>query len=106
VTIGALLTHIRSGNMVRIHSLRSGAAEAIEAVALGDKRSSKVVGRTIEDIDLPPGTTIGAIVRGDDVIIIHHDTLILEQDHVLLFVADKKQIPAIERLFQVSATFV
>jgi trk system potassium uptake protein TrkA len=106
VTIGALLTHIRQGNMVRIHSLRRGAAEAIEAVALGDKRSSRVVGRTVEDLDLPPDTTIGAIVRGDNVIIVHHDTLIQEQDHVLLFVADKLQIPAVERLFQVSATFV
>ena len=106
ITIGALLTHIRRGNMVRIHSLRMGAAEAIEAVALGDKRSSKVVGRAIEDIKLPPGTTIPAIVRGEDVIIAHHDTVILENDHVILFVPDKRQIAAVERLFQVGAIFI
>ena len=106
ITIGALLTHIRRGNMVRIHSLRRGAAEAIEAVALGDKRSSKVVGRAIEDIDLPAGTTIPAVVRGDDVIIAHHDTVILENDHVILFVPDKRQIAAVERLFQVGAIFI
>ncbi len=106
VTIGALLTHIRRGNMVRVHSLRRGAAEAIEAIALGDKRSSKVVGRAIEDFDLPTGTTIPAIVRGDEVIIAHHDTVILEHDHVILFVPDKRQIAAVERLFQVSALFV
>jgi trk system potassium uptake protein TrkA len=106
ITIGALLTHIRRGNMVRIHSLRKGAAEAIEAVALGDKRSSKVVGRAIEDIKLPPGTTIPAVVRGEDVIIAHHDTVILENDHVILFVPDKRQIAAVERLFQVGAIFI
>ncbi len=106
ITIGALLTHIRRGNMVRIHSLRRGAAEAIEAVALGDKRSSRVVGRAIEDIDLPPGTTIPAVVRGDEVIIAHHDTIIQAQDHVILFVPDKRQIAAVERLFQVSAMFL
>jgi len=106
ITIGALLTHIRRGNMVRIHSLRKGAAEAIEAVALGDKRSSKVVGRAIEDIDLPTGTTIPAIVRGEEVIIAHHDTIILENDHVILFVPDKRQIAAVERLFQVGAIFI
>jgi trk system potassium uptake protein TrkA len=106
ITIGALLTHIRRGNMVRIHSLRKGAAEAIEAVALGDKRSSKVVGRAIEDIKLPAGTTIPAVVRGDDVIIAHHDTVILENDHVILFVPDKRQIAAVERLFQVGAIFI
>ncbi len=106
ITIGALLTHIRRGNMVRIHSLRRGAAEAIEAVALGDKRSSRVVGRAIEDIDLPPGTTIPAVVRGENVIIAHHDTVIQENDHVILFVPDKRQIAAVERLFQVGAIFI
>ena len=106
VTIGSLLTHIRRGNMVRVHSLRSGAAEAIEAVALGDRRNSKVVGRAVEELDLPTGTTISAIVRNEDVIIAHHDTIIEEHDHVLLFVPDKNQIHAVERLFQVSATFV
>jgi trk system potassium uptake protein TrkA len=106
ITIGALLTHIRRGNMVRIHSLRRGAAEAIEAVALGDKRSSKVVGRAIEDVNLPAGTTIPAIVRGEEVIIAHHDTVILENDHVILFVPDKRQIAAVERLFQVGAIFI
>jgi trk system potassium uptake protein TrkA len=106
VTIGALLTHIRRGNMVRVHSLRRGAAEAIEAVALGDKRSSKVVGRAIEEIALPQGTTIPAVVRGEEVIIAHHDTVILEHDHVILFVPDKRQIAAVERLFQVGAIFV
>lgn len=106
VTIGALLTHIRRGNMVRVHSLRRGAAEAIEAVALGDKRSSKVVGRAVEEIALPEGTTIPAVVRAEEVIIAHHDTVIMEHDHVLLFVPDKRQIAAVERLFQVGAMFV
>ena len=106
VTIGALLTHIRRGNMVRVHSLRGGAAEAIEAVALGDQHSSKVVGRALEEIELPSGTTIGAVVRGESVIIAHHDTVIQDGDHVLLFVPDKRQIPQVEALFQVGATFV
>ena len=106
ITIGALLTHIRRGNMVRVHSLRRGAAEAIEAVALGDKRSSRVVGRAIEDIDLPQGTTIPAVVRGEEVIIAHHDTVIQQHDHVILFVPDKRQIAAVERLFQVGAMFI
>jgi trk system potassium uptake protein TrkA len=106
ITIGSLLTHIRRGSMVRVHSLRRGAAEAIEAIALGDRSNSNVVGRSLEELNLPEGTTIGAIVRGEDVVIAHHDTVIEEHDHVLLFVHDKKQIHAVERLFQVSATFI
>ncbi len=105
-TIGSLLTHVRRGDVTAVHSLRRGAAEAIEAVAHGDKSSSRVVDRAIEDINLPPGTSIGAIVRGDEVIIAHHDTMIQAEDHVILFVVDKERIPDVERLFQVSATFL
>ena len=105
-TIGSLLTHVRRGDVTAVHSLRRGAAEAIEAVAHGDKNSSRVVSRAIEDINLPPGASIGAIVRGDEVIIAHHDTVIQAEDHVILFVVDKERIPDVERLFQVSATFL
>ncbi len=106
ITIGSLLAHIRRGSIVRVHSLRRGATEAIEAIALGDRRSSKVVGRALEELPLPAGTTIIGIVRNENVIIAHHDTVIEEHDHVLLFVPDKKQIHAVERLFQVSAAFI
>ena len=104
-TIGSLLTHVRRGDVVMVHSLRRGAAEAIEAVAHGDRGSSKVVGRAIEEIKLPKGTTIGAIVRGEEVIIAHHDTVINTDDHVVLFLADKNCIQEVERLFQVGVTF-
>ena len=105
-TIGGLLAHVRRGDVVRVHSLRRGAAEAIEAIAHGDENSSKVVGRKIEDLKLPPGTTIGAVVRGKEVIIAHHDTVIQSEDHVILFVVDKKYILEVEKLFQVGFTFI
>jgi trk system potassium uptake protein TrkA len=104
-TIGSLLTHIRRGDVVMVHSLRRGAAEAIEAVAHGDRNSSSVVGRAIEDIKLPRGTAIGAIVRGEEVIIAHHDSVIETDDHVILFLSDKSCIQEVERLFQVGVTF-
>lgn len=105
-TIGTLLTHVRRGDVVAVHSLRRGAAEAIEAVAHGDVKTSKVVGRAIQDIRLPPGTTIGAVVRGEEVLIAHHDTVIASGDHVILFLVDKKYIKDVERLFQVGVTFI
>jgi trk system potassium uptake protein TrkA len=104
-TIGSLLTHVRRGDVVMVHSLRRGAAEAIEAVAHGDHKSSRVVGRAVDEIRLPRGTTIGAIVRGDEVVIAHHDTVIKTDDHVILFMSDKKCIQEVERLFQVGVTF-
>ena len=104
-TIGSLLAHVRRGDVVVVHSLRRGAAEAIEAVAHGDSRSSRVVGRAIDEIKLPSGTNIGAIVRGEEVIIAHHDTVIESDDHVIMFLSDKSCIQEVERLFQVGVTF-
>lgn len=104
-TIGSLLTHVRRGDVVNVHSLRRGAAEAIEAIAHGDALSSKVVGRKIREIKLPPGTAIGAIVRGDKVIMASSDVIIESNDHVILFVVDKRHIQDVERLFQVGLNF-
>jgi len=106
VTIGSLLAHVRRGDVVRVHSLRRGAAEALEVVVHGDADSSKVIGRRIEDITLPEGTTLGAVVRGDDVIIAHHDTTVQPDDHLILFLTDRRHIEAVEKLFQGSASFL
>ncbi len=105
-TIGSLLTHVRRGDVVVVHSLRRGAAEAIEAVAHGDPESSRVVGRRVDELKLPPGTNIGAIVRGNEVIIAHHDVVIQPEDHIILFLVDKRHIPEVERLFQVDVTYL
>lgn len=106
VTIGALLTHIRRGDVETVHSLRCGAAEAIELSVHGDSRSSRVIGRPMGKLVLPPGASIGAIARQGRLILPHHDTLIEQEDRIVLFLADKRQITAVERLFHVSFSFV
>ena len=109
-TIGSLLTYIRQGDIATVYSLRRGAAEAIETIAHGDAHTSKVVGRKIEDLKLPPGTTIGAIVRGEagnEVVMMAHDDVVIESDdHVILFLVDKQYIHDVEKLFQVDVTFI
>jgi trk system potassium uptake protein TrkA len=118
-TIGKLLQHIRRGDVVAVHSLRRGAAEALELVAHGDERTCKVIGKKVQEIQLPRGATIGALVRrngradvanaGDPdaaVIMPHHDTVIRPDDHVIMFVSNKRMIPKVEKLFQVSFGFV
>ena len=104
-TIGSLLTHVRRGDVVNVHSLRRGAAEAIEAIAHGDHRSSKVVGRRLDEIPLPPGCTIGAIVRQNEVLIAHDHVRVQPDDHVILFLVDKRRTRDVERLFQVGLVF-
>ncbi|GAA5174278.1 Trk system potassium transporter TrkA [Modicisalibacter zincidurans] len=105
VTISSILRHVRRGDVAKVHSLRRGAAEAIEAVAHGDADSSQVVGRRIEDIPLPAETMIGAIARGDEVILDHSDVVIETDDHLILFLLDKRRIQEIERLLQVKASY-
>lgn len=121
-SIGCLLAYVRQGDVAAVHSLRRGAAEALEVVAHGDSRSSKVVGRTVEELGLPEGATIGAIVRESgfvvdaghlthttrkvwEVIIAHHDTVIEPEDHVIVFCVSKKLVRQVERLFQVGWSF-
>jgi trk system potassium uptake protein TrkA len=102
VTIGSLLAHVRRGDVVRVHSLRRGAAEALETIAHGTQGESRVIGKKIEELPLPEGTTIGAIVRGNEVLIAHHDTMIQRDDHVILFLTDRRHIEAVERLFDIT----
>lgn len=104
-TIGSLLAHVRRGDMVAVHRLRRGAAEAFEVIVHGDKKNSKVVGRSVREINLPEQVTIGAIIRQSEVIIAHHDTIIESEDHLIIFLTDKKVIPKVERLFQVDIGF-
>ncbi len=105
-TISALLSHVRKADIVGVSSLRRGVAEAIEAVAHGDESTSRVVGRVIDEIKLPPGTIIGAVVRGNDVMIANDNLRIEQGDHVIMFLTDKKFITDVERLFQPSPFFL
>lgn len=104
-TTSALLAHVRKGDTVSAHSLRRGAAEALEIIVHGDKKSSKVVGRAIEELKQIPGATLAAIVRNGEVIICHHDTVVQNNDHAIVFVVDKRRTRDVEKLFQVGFTF-
>jgi len=103
VTLSALLAYIREGSHARVYSLRRGAAEAIEAVVRGDRRTSRVIGRSLDELELPDACTIGGIVRGDKLLIAHHDVVVEAGDHVILFVMDKRQMPRVNALFQASS---
>ena len=106
ITIGALLAHVRGGDIASVHSLRKGAAEVIEVVAHGDKQNSRVVGRKRVDLKLPPGATIAAVVRDNEFIDPHQEVVIEEDDHVILFLTDKRYISAIEKMFQVGVGYI
>lgn len=119
--LGELLAHVRQGDVQAVHSLRRGVAEALEIVARGDRKSSRVVGRKVSEIHLPPEVHMGLIVRGlpDDgsgadapgegvqpeVIIPRSHTVIESNDHVVFFLPNKRLVPGVEKVFRVGATF-
>lgn len=105
VTLGALLAHIRDGAPAQVYSLRHGVTEAVEVVARGDRRSSKVIGRGLEELALPPSATIGGIVRHDQLLIAHHNVIVESEDHLIVFVMDKREMPQVTALFQAGATW-
>ncbi len=124
--LGELLAYTRRGDVQAVHSLRRGVAEALEIVARGDRKSSRVVGRRVEDLPLPPAVHMGLIVRGlpdseapppvegeappappgePEVIIPRSHTVIESNDHVVFFLPHKRLVREVEKLFRVSATF-
>jgi len=105
VTIGSLLAYVRQGDVAAVHSLRRGAAEVLEMVVHGDRKTSQVVGRRIEEIRLPEEATLGAVIRGDRVIMGHHDLMIEADDHVIVFVTNKRMVSKVEKLFHVGFRF-
>ena len=104
-TIGALLARLRKGDIAAVHSLRRGSAEAIEAIVHGDSSSSQIINRKVSSINWPKGSTLCAIVREKDVLINIENEVIQEGDHLIIFVNDKKIIPTIEQLLQVTLRF-
>lgn len=100
VTVSRLLSYVRRGDVVRVHRLRNGAAEALETIAHGNKNSSKLIGKRLEDVPLPHGVTIGALIRADKVMIAHRHLIVEPEDHLIFFVLDKMSIKAVEKLVQ------
>jgi len=124
--LGELLAFVRRGDVQVVHSLRRGVAEAMEIVARGDARTSRVVGRRVQDIKLPKEAHFGLILRGlpdlhaaeadsaqengepppePEVIVPSDGTVIESGDHVVIFLPRKRLVREVEKLFRVSATF-
>lgn len=99
-TLGSILKHVRSGDVAQVISLCGGTAEAIEAIAHHNGQEDSVVGKQVDSVKFPPGIVMGALIRNNEVIAVHHDTIFKENDHVIMFAMNKKLIPHIEKSFQ------
>ena len=105
-TISALLGHVRKGDVANVVSLRHGLAEMLEIIIHGEESSSHVIGRMVNELKMPTGAVIGAILRGNDVLIGDSRTVIQAGDHVVVYLSEKKYISDVEKLFQPTAFFI
>ena len=103
ITIGTFLSELAGDEVVKVHSLRRGAAEAIETIVKESTNGKEdAVGKELGNIRLPVGATIGAIIRKNKAKIAHDDVKLREHDHVILFLTDKKLLPEVKQIFSPS----
>ena len=105
ITISTVLNHIHHGDTTSAQPLHRFQAEAIEIVVHGDRETSKVVGKRLQEIELPEDVVVATIARDDKIIFAHPETTIHNNDHVLLIVLNRQRIADIERLFRVGLGF-
>ena len=101
ITASTILQHVRRGRIKAVHSLGADFGEVIEGEVL---ETSPLAGKKIRDAELPDGIIVGAVVRGDDVILPRGDTVTQVKDKVVLF-APADAVKAVERLFAVRLEF-
>lgn len=104
ITIGNVLAHIRRGDVVAVHALRHGTAEAIEVVVHGDERTSSLVGRHIDEIKWPKGCRVAVVVR-DKTVLLENNPILNEGDRLVFFVARRRVLRELEKLIQVKMGF-
>jgi trk system potassium uptake protein TrkA len=101
ITVSSILQHVRRGRIRAVHSLREGFAEIIEAEAL---ETSSLVNQPLKDLRMPAGIIVGAIVRGEEVIIPRPSTVIKPHDRVIILAA-AGQVRKVEQMFSVRLEF-
>jgi trk system potassium uptake protein TrkA len=100
ITIGTFLAEIEGKDVVKVHSLRRGAAEAIETLAKESPSGKEsCIGKELGEISLPEGATIGALIRGNKAKIAHDHVHLRENDHVIVFLTNKKYLKEVKNIF-------
>lgn len=100
-TVSSILRYVRHGRIRSVYSIGDGEAEVIEAQVLG---TSAIAGRTIRETDMPAGSIIGLIRKGERLVTPRGDTRIVEGDELTIF-AMRGSVAEVERLFQVGLDF-
>ena len=100
-TVSSILRHVRHGRVRSVYSIGDAEAEVLEAQVL---KTAQMAGKFVRDIGFPEGVLMGPMRKGDTVIIPNGNTRIEEGD-IVTFFALSEDVPAVERLLQVSIDY-
>lgn len=106
ITIGSILRKMRRGNTIKVYRLQDVEGEAIELVVHGDRQTSNVVGRRLIELNLPPGCSMAALMRGETLMLADDDFMFEPGDHVILLALKNRHVRQLEALFQVKLNYL
>ncbi len=95
LTAGAIMKYIRRGKILSVTFLEGDRAELLELIAPSQGR---IINTPLKNLKLPRGMIIGAICRGDEVIVPGGNDIIGPGDLIIVF-ALPKAISQVEKLF-------
>ena len=98
-TVSSILKHVHKGTIESAYSILDGEYEVIEAEII---ETSELINKELKNSNLPDEIRIGAILRGDD-IIIPRSNFIFKKDDKVVFLARNDQIQLVENIFRISS---
>ncbi len=105
ITVGSILPHLRRGDVRYVYELRHGQTDVIECKVHGDKKTSRLVGKSLGDVSWPNSVSVAAVIRSNKLVSTDDNYEIQAGDHLVLVLGDVRRLKELEKLFQVSADF-
>ena len=98
-TVSSILKHVHKGSIETAYSLLNGEYEIIEAEIV---ETSELINKELKNSNLPDEIRIGAILRGEDVII-PRSNFIFKKEDTVVFLAKKNFLQVVENMFRISS---
>ena len=98
-TVSSILKHVHKGTIETAYTIMDGEYEVIEAEII---ETSELINKELKNSNLPDEIRIGAVLRGDKIIIPRSDFVFLKDDKVV-FLAKKDSISVVENIFRISS---
>ena len=98
-TVSSILKHVHKGTIETAYTILNGEYEVIEAEII---ETSELINKELNNSNLPEGIRIGAILRGED-IIIPRSNFIFKKEDIVVFLAKRDQLPVVENMFRISS---